>query len=163
MVSDGTSEVYPGIRNYVVSPQAHRSIAMMKRRSRAKYLIGTCPNTECHTTVGFPTSQVSVECPHCGQRNDRQAFDDIREYDRGGTSSNALKTLTTLLYGRVLTQTRAAKKAYDMQKVNGVSGYECKLLSPLLTDYGMDKSGCALPLAQLNQKDVFDCAALCDR
>ena len=76
---------------------------------------------------------------------------------------NALRTLTSLLYGRMLTETRAVRKAYEMQKVNGVAGYECKLLSPLLTSNGMDKAGVAVPLAQLNQKDVFDCAALCDR
>ena len=138
----------------------------MKRSAKSKYLTGTCPNPECTANLLFPTSEASVECPQCGQRNDRESFVDVREYvDPVGTSLNAWRTLTSLLYSqrRVLTQTRAVKKAYEMQKINGVSGYECKLLSPLLTKNGMDKAGVAVPLTQLNQKDVFDCAALCDR
>ncbi|XP_062504315.1 deubiquitinating protein VCPIP1-like [Corticium candelabrum] len=133
----------------------------MKRRTRGKYLSGTCPNVDCNEPIVFPKSEASVECPHCGQRYDRRSFTDLRE--DVGVSMNALRTLTSLLYGRMLTETRAVRKAYEMQKVNGVAGYECKLLSPLLTSNGMDKAGVAVPLAQLNQKDVFDCAALCDR
>jgi deubiquitinating protein VCIP135 len=138
----------------------------MKRSAERKYLTATCPNTDCKAVLLFPTSEASVECPQCGERNDREAFIGAEEYSNPLRSSrNAWKALASLLYSprRALTQSVASRKAYEMQKINGVSGYECKLLSPLLTKNGMDKSGAAVPLTRLNQKDVFDCAALCDR
>lgn len=33
------------------------------------------------------------------------------------------------------------KKGSDTVKVNGLSNYHCKILSPLFTSYGMDKAG----------------------
>ena len=55
------------------------------------------------------------------------------------------------------------KKTADSVKVLGLSNYHCKLLSPLLTYYGMDKQDRAKPLREVNQKDVFDCSILGSR
>lgn len=46
----------------------------------------------------------------------------------------------------------------------GLSNYHCKLLSPVLTRYGMDKqSGKAKLLRDMNQGEMFDCSLLGDR
>uniref|UniRef100_A0A4W3GDQ5 Deubiquitinating protein VCPIP1 n=2 Tax=Callorhinchus milii TaxID=7868 RepID=A0A4W3GDQ5_CALMI len=51
-----------------------------------------------------------------------------------------------------------------MVKVMGLSNYHCKLLSPILTRYGMDKqTGRAKLLREMNQGEIFDCALLGDR
>ena len=49
-------------------------------------------------------------------------------------------------------------------QVNGVSNFQCKLLSPLLTTHGMERqTGVARPLRDLGQPPTFDCAALASR
>ena len=49
-------------------------------------------------------------------------------------------------------------------QVHGLSKYKCKLLSPLLSKYGMDKAtGRARLLTEMGQPEVFDCGVLCDR
>ena len=49
-------------------------------------------------------------------------------------------------------------------KVSGLSNYHCKLLSPLLTYFGMDKNtGKAAPLMEVLGTPTLDCAILSDR
>lgn len=57
------------------------------------------------------------------------------------------------------------KKEADDIRVLGLSNYYCKLLSPLLTEYGMDRStGKARPLKEMGQEEgIFDCSVFGDR
>eukprot|EP00731_Ephydatia_muelleri_P024943 Em0017g26a len=52
------------------------------------------------------------------------------------------------------------RKTSEMVKVKGISNYQCKLLSPLLTEYGMDKSDQPKSLKELGFGDIFDCSKL---
>ncbi|XP_071853755.1 deubiquitinating protein VCPIP1-like isoform X2 [Apostichopus japonicus] len=119
-------------------------------------LCGTCPDQHCQTKLYFPSYDVSIECPDCGQRHLRQSLKDIKEVKNPEVAIHNM--LRTLLVGNV-----TPKKTTDSVKVLGLSNYHCKLLSPLLTRYGMDKQGKAVPLRSLNKGDVFNCAILGSR
>ena len=56
------------------------------------------------------------------------------------------------------------KKGTDSVKVMGLSNYQCKLVSPFLTKYGMCKqTGEAKLLKDMGQGETFDCGVLADR
>lgn len=49
-------------------------------------------------------------------------------------------------------------------QVLGLSNYMCKLLSPVLSRYGMDRqTGRAKLLTEMGQGEIFDCGNLSDR
>lgn len=52
------------------------------------------------------------------------------------------------------------KRGSDSVKVHGLSNYHCKLLSPLFTYYGMDKSGSPRLLNELGHGESADCGRL---
>ena len=53
---------------------------------------------------------------------------------------------------------------FQSAQVHGLSNYLCKLLSHLMSRYGMDKvSGCAKLLTDMGQPEIFNCGVLCDR
>ena len=56
------------------------------------------------------------------------------------------------------------RKGTDSVRVMGLCNYQCKLLSPLLSRYGMDRhTGRAKLLSDMGQGDSFDCSVLHDR
>ena len=55
------------------------------------------------------------------------------------------------------------KKTAELVKVKGISNYQCKLLSPLLTTHGRNKQGQPCTLQELDMGDVFDCSKLASR
>ena len=57
----------------------------------------------------------------------------------------------------------ASKKTAEQVKVKGVSNYQCKLLSPLLTTHGMGKNDQPCTLKDLGVGEVFDCSKLSNR
>lgn len=115
------------------------------------FLCGVCPDEHCQTKLYFPSYDVSVECTNCGQRHPRDALRSIAEVTDPDVALHNM--VRNLLMGNF-----APKKTTDSVKVLGLSNYHCKLLSPLLTHYGMDKQGNPQPLCHLNQGDIFDCA-----
>ncbi len=124
---------------------------------RVKYCSATCPDPQCHTRLYFPSHEASVECSSCGQRHtvselpDRQELKDSQE--KFGVELAQLKQ-----------QYAAGKKTSELVKVKGISNYQCKLLSPLLTTHGMDsKSDVAKPLSDLGMGETFDCSKLSNR
>lgn len=69
-------------------------------------------------------------------------------------------------FQRSLTQLKmqyGGKKTAELVKVKGISNYQCKLLSPLLTTHGRDKTGQPRPLRELNMCEKFDCSKLASR
>ena len=123
-----------------------------------KYKSGVCPDSECQTTLYFPAYEKSVECTSCGQRhdyNDLLDIKDISEMEKGER-----QRLMTKLYTKQSSSTSEIPLKAEMMKVKGISHYQCKLLSHLLTTYGMDKNGKPKLLKELGPSESFDCSKL---
>ena len=120
-------------------------------------LCGRCPDPECKATLFFPASDMSIQCSKCGQRHPKSAILEVAEV----TNPNVF--LRSVIKDLILTNLKP-QKGTDTVKVRGVSNFQCKILSPFLTRYGMDKSsGKAKLLIDMGQKPKFDCGVLCDR
>ena len=130
-----------------------------KQQKKVKYCSATCPDPQCRTKLYFPAHEASVECSNCGQRHTVSNLPDKQQLkDRDKEAQ----------FGVELTQLRqmysSGKKTSELVRVNGISNYQCKLLSPLLTTYGRDsKSDCAKPLKELGLGETFDCSKLASR
>lgn len=128
-----------------------------KEPAQPRVLSTTCPDEACCSRLFFPSYDLSVECPHCGQRHDRSALRNVEEVSNPGVAFHSL--IRNILIGNIV-----PKHGEDTVKVRGLSNYHCKLVSPLLTYYGMDKrTGKARLLSELGTSAVFDCGVLCDR
>ncbi|KAK7825073.1 hypothetical protein U0070_014830 [Myodes glareolus] len=147
------------------APQTSSSLAaaatpggLSKRRDR-RILSGSCPDPKCQARLFFPASgSVSIECTECGQRHEQHQLLGVEEV----TDPDVV--LHNLLRNALLGVTGAPKKNTELVKVMGLSNYHCKLLSPILARYGMDKqTGRAKLLRDMNQGELFDCALLGDR
>ena len=76
--------------------------------------------------------------------------------------TNPRVALTNILKS-LLSHTKP-RKGTDSVQVMGLCNYQCKLLSPLLSCYGMDRrTGNAKLLSEMGQGDNFDCSILGDR
>ncbi|KAI5092945.1 deubiquitinating protein VCIP135 [Silurus meridionalis] len=126
-----------------------------KKRDK-RILSGICPDSKCHARLFFPAySSVSIECTECGQRHEQKNLLNVEEV----TDPDVV--LHNLLRNALLDVTGAPKKSTELVKVMGLSNYHCKLLSPILTRYGMDKqTGKAKLLREINQGELFDCSLL---
>ncbi|KAI8501465.1 Deubiquitinating protein VCIP135 [Branchiostoma belcheri] len=128
-----------------------------KSRETYRVLSGHCPDQNCRAKLFFPAWDSSIECTDCGQRHQQSAIQNVEEV------TNPDVALHNMLRNVLLSNTKP-KKGADTVRVLGLSNYQCKLLSPLLTHYGMDKqSGKAKRLRDMNQPDTFDCVLLGDR
>ena len=119
-----------------------------------KFLCGTCPDEECKARLYFPSYDKSVECTGCGQRHEKSILHDVAEVTNPEVAIHNL--LKNILLGN-----RKPKKGADNVKVLGLSNYVCKLISPILTSYGMDrKTGKARLLKELGQDEVLNCGKI---
>ena len=136
-----------------------------KNKKDKRILSGSCPDPQCQARLFFPAqgNAASIECTECGQRHEQKNLLRVEEV----TDPDVV--LHNLLRHALLGVTGAGagapnKKGPELVKVMGLSNYHCKLLSPTLTRYGMDKaSGKATLLSAMNQGDMFDCALLAER
>ena len=118
---------------------------------------GFCPDEQCNAKLFFPARDSSIECTSCGQRHPKDTLKNIEDVTNPGVALHNI--LKNILLGAT-----KPKKGSDNVKVQGVSNYQCKLLSPFLTKYGMDKqTGKAVLLTEMGQSDIFDCGILGDR
>ena len=132
-------------------------MAGSKGKGPYKVLCGTCPDPQCRTKLFFPAHDSSIECTACGQRHERKAITEVAEV------TNPQVALHNILKNILIGNTKP-KKGTDSVKVLGLSNYQCKLVSPLLTKYGMDKqTGKAVLLKDMGQSEHFDCGILGDR
>uniref|UniRef100_A0A8C5PTD0 Deubiquitinating protein VCPIP1 n=1 Tax=Leptobrachium leishanense TaxID=445787 RepID=A0A8C5PTD0_9ANUR len=129
-----------------------------KRRDR-RVFSGTCPDPKCRARLFFPAQgSASIECTDCGQRHEQRQLLEVEEVTEPDV------VLHNLLRNALLGVAGPPRRNADMVKVMGLSNYHCKLLSPILARYGMDKqTGKAKLLRDMNQGDVFDCSLLGDR
>ncbi|KAM4705412.1 deubiquitinating protein VCPIP1 [Rhinophrynus dorsalis] len=130
-----------------------------QRRKDRCILSGTCPDPKCRARLFFPAQgSASIECTDCGQRHEQRQLLDVEEVTEPDV------VLHNLLRNALFGVAGPPKRSSDMVKVMGLSNYHCKLLSPILARYGMDKqTGKAKLLRDMNQGDVFDCSLLGDR
>ena len=123
-----------------------------------KMFCGACPDSHCGEILYFiPQINSEVECSKCGQTHKTNSLLDVKE------STNSNIAVGNLLKSILLCNT-ATKKGSELVKVRGLSNFHCKLISPLLTSYGMDKkTGKAKLLKELGQAEIFDCAVFSNR
>lgn len=133
------------------------TVTMTARNNNAYTIFtGVCPDEKCKMKLYFPYFEDIVMCHQCGQRHKKQSLKNIEEVkDIDSVFRNVL---------RGMLMNALPKRGTEAVKVLGLSNYHCKLLSPLLTKYGMDKeTGRAKPLSEMNQGDIFDCGLFGDR
>ncbi|XP_006634063.2 deubiquitinating protein VCPIP1 [Lepisosteus oculatus] len=135
------------------------SLQQGSKKKDKRILSGTCPDPKCQARLFFPAyGSVSIECTECGQRHEQKNLLKVEEV----TDPDVV--LHNLLRNALLGVTGAPKKGTELVKVMGLSNYHCKLLSPVLTRFGMDKqTGKAKLLRDMNQGEMFDCSLLGDR
>ncbi|KAM4556075.1 deubiquitinating protein VCPIP1 [Fundulus diaphanus] len=135
------------------------SLLQGPKKKDKRILCGTCPDPKCQARLFFPAhGSISIECTECGQRHEQSGLLNVEEV----TDPDVV--LHNLLRNALLGVTGAPKKGTELVKVMGLSNYHCKLLSPVLTRYGMDKqTGKAKLLKEMNQGEIFDCSLLGDR
>ena len=135
------------------------SLLQSSKKKDKRILSGSCPDPKCQARLFFPAhGSVSIECTECGQRHEQRNLLSVEEV----TDPDVV--LHNLLRNALLGVTGAPKKGTELVKVMGLSNYHCKLLSPVLTRYGMDKqTGKAKLLRDMNQGEMFDCSLLGDR
>ncbi|KAL4225382.1 Deubiquitinating protein [Mactra antiquata] len=123
----------------------------------AHVMYGTCPDEECQAKLYFPSHEKSIECTTCGQRHERQSLKDVAEVTNPEVALHNL--LKNILLGNM-----KPKKGADNVKVLGLSNYVCKLISPILTYYGLEReTGKAKLLSAMGKGEVFDVSILGDR
>ncbi|KAG9478871.1 hypothetical protein GDO78_012502 [Eleutherodactylus coqui] len=139
-------------------PQSPAQAQQQRRRDR-RIFSGTCPDPKCRARLFFPAQgSASIECTDCGQRHEQRQLLEVEEVTEPDV------VLHNLLRNALLGVAGTPRRNTDMVKVMGLSNYHCKLLSPILARYGMDKqTGKAKLLRDMNQGDVFDCSLLGDR
>ncbi|XP_053571068.1 deubiquitinating protein VCPIP1 [Bombina bombina] len=138
--------------------QSPSQLQQQRRRDR-RIFSGTCPDPKCRARLFFPAQgSASIECTDCGQRHEQRQLLEVEEVTEPDV------VLHNLLRNALLGVAAPPRRSTDMVKVMGLSNYHCKLLSPVLARYGMDKqTGKAKLLKDMNQGDIFDCSLLGDR
>lgn len=127
---------------------------MLSSLSKGKFFSGYCPTENCNATVLHSETTREAECWSCKSKCLVSSLIDRAEIlDR----SDALIAFINILTGTPV------KPEPPITKVHGLSTYHCKLLSPLLTLYGIDKMGRAKTIHELKNCAIFDCSWLGDR
>ena len=123
---------------------------------KVTYCSATCLDQQCMKKLFFPQHEASVVCPDCGQRHSVADLTDRKvlsgDEQRFGVEVSELRKKYT-----------SVKKTAEQVRVNGVSNFQCKLLSPLLSTYGMGKDDQPYRLRDRNMGEVFDCSKLAHR
>ena len=119
--------------------------------SKVTYCSATCLDQECRNKLFFPQHEASVECPNCGQRHSVAELPDRKVLDGDDQRYAVEVAQLRKLYA-------ANKKTAEQVKVKGFSNFMCKLLSPLLSVYGMGKNDQPSTLEELGLGETFDCS-----
>lgn len=120
---------------------------------KVTYCSATCLDKQCRNKLYFPQHEASVQCPDCGQRH---SVSDLTDRTVLGEEDQRFGVEVTQLRKRYA----ANKKTAEQIKVSGVSNFQCKLLSPLLSIYGMGKDD---QPKDLGAGQTFDCSKLANR
>lgn len=121
-----------------------------------KALEGTCPNEKCKNQIYY-LKDVSgtIECIKCKQHHAENTLLNVKPI-----SYSVIEFLQNLQK----TKAEQIKKKVEQERIKGLSNYCCKLISPLLTKYGLDKKTHEVKLLRtMGQGETFDCSHLCNR
>ncbi|KAG8192124.1 hypothetical protein JTE90_027771 [Oedothorax gibbosus] len=128
----------------------------MSRLSPEVYLKAVCSDKQCQAVIYLTSLTPFVDCFRCGQQQDRRCLQNVQVLSDHEGMEEFLK------YS--LINSAVPKRGHDMVKVLGFSNYYCKLLSPFLTTYGMERStGQPKLLTDMGRGDIFDCSSLSSR
>ncbi|XP_054710048.1 deubiquitinating protein VCPIP1-like [Uloborus diversus] len=116
---------------------------------------GFCCDNYCNSVITYNTNDPFVVCAKCGRKQESSSLKSMEQ------TASPKELLTNIIVQRIqLNRPRGS----EMLKVLGLSNFYCKMLSPLLTRYGMDKgTGKAKLLTEMNQGEIFDCSLFGDR
>ena len=119
-------------------------------------LEGTCPNENCKNQIYFlSVAAGTIECIKCKQQHEENTLIDVKPVST---------TVIEFLQNIQKLKAEQIKKKTETLRVKGLSNYGCKLISPLLTKYGLDKGTQEVKLLRtMGQGDAFDCSHLCNR
>ncbi|XP_043221105.1 deubiquitinating protein VCPIP1-like [Amphibalanus amphitrite] len=118
------------------------------------FMRGACPDAGCARVLFFPAHERSVECSGCGQRHACSALESAAPVED-------IRAAALLTYRRLAARGAGAARGPENVKVLGSSNYHCKLVSPLLSSHGLEKSsGRARPLRELTGQAEFQCSVL---
>jgi len=123
---------------------------------KVTYCSATCLDQQCQHKLFFPQHEASVECPNCGQRHSVVDLPDLKVLGKDDERFAVEVAQLRKMYS-------TSKKTAEQVKVKGVSNFQCKLLSPLLSIYGMGKNDQPCSLKDLGVGEVFDCSKLSSR
>ncbi|CAB4030560.1 Hypothetical predicted protein, partial [Paramuricea clavata] len=129
-----------------------------EQEGQVKMFCGACPDSHCGKLLYFMSHVNSeVECSDCGQKHNPNSLLNVKKStDSNVAVGNVLKS--------ILLSNTAVKKGSELVRIRGLSNFHCKIISPLLTSYGMDKkTGKAKLLSELGQAEVFNCAVFGNR
>ena len=128
----------------------------MSERKGTHVCSGYCPSLECKKKLFFPSNLCSsIECASCGKYYEKSSLLDVS--DDGVALENLLQNIS-------LNTVKTDKRGSESVKTLGLSNYQCKLVSPLLTRYGFEKAtGTVKTLKEMGKGETFDCCILCDR
>ncbi|KAK3923367.1 Deubiquitinating protein VCIP135 [Frankliniella fusca] len=127
---------------------------MLSSAPPGRIFSGTCPADGCSALVIFSDPQQETYCLSCKSKHPASSVLNpsvIRD------SSEALAAFLKVFSDIPSTHEPSVTKVY------GLSTYHCKLLSPLLTIYGIDRAGRAKTIHELKNCATFDCSWLGDR
>ncbi|BET02542.1 valosin containing protein (p97) p47 complex interacting protein 1 [Nesidiocoris tenuis] len=118
---------------------------------------GTCLDECCRQVLLFPGEDPFVTCYVCGQTHATESFPDRAPFDP------ALDPYNCIIHTPA-SKLNIPQRAPDLVEVMGFSHYQHKLVSPLLTTFGMDKhTGKARSLKQITGRMHLDCSVFGDR
>ncbi|XP_055940238.1 deubiquitinating protein VCPIP1-like isoform X2 [Argiope bruennichi] len=118
-----------------------------------------CNDRRCQNIMFVSSLEIEIECFQCGQKFLKNSLRNVQ-----GVMPEDFANGLDLYIRRLLLTSFLPKRGPEMVKVLGLSNYYCKLLSPFLTRYGMDKeTGKAKLLKDMNRGEIFDCSSFGDR
>lgn len=135
----------------------HKIFKMAETASEDNLMSGQCPDGACNNTLRFFSSDHEVECTKCGQTHPTNNIKDVQ------VTKVDDHNLPDLFCDMITDRIKSGRKDSEAVKVNGLSNYQCRLVSELLTRFGLDKTtGKAKLLKDLlpDKREAFDCSKL---
>lgn len=120
-----------------------------------EYQQGYCPDVKCNERLVYKKTDEDIGCYFCGNRLAIQnlRFKSPIEYEEAKRLKRRIENLL-----RITNRTNA-----EWSRVNGISQFQCKFISPLFSKYGISQDWVCLPLHDLGFIFGFDEKLIKDR
>ena len=125
--------------------------------SEDNLMSGQCPDVACNNTLRFFSTCNEVECTKCGQIHSTNNVKDVT------VTKVDDHNLPDLFCDMITDRIKSGRKDSEAIKVNGLSNYQCRLVSELLTRFGLDKKTEKAKLLKdllSDKRETFDCSKL---